>query len=79
MLKLCADLANGSKHLVLTSTRTNHVSTGIARNDVNVLLGTGTATHRFYVQSGGTEYDVLDIAEGAVSDWTKFLTDKGLI
>jgi hypothetical protein len=36
MLKLCADLANGSKHLVLTSTRTNDKSTGIARNDVNI-------------------------------------------
>lgn len=79
MLKLCADLANGSKHLVLTSTRTNDISTGIARNDVNVLLGTGTSAHRFYVQSAGTEHDVIDIAEGAVSDWTKFLTDEGLL
>jgi hypothetical protein len=79
MLKLCADLANGSKHLVLTTTRTNDKSTGIARNDVTVLLGTGTSTHRFYVQSGGTEHDALDIAEAAVNDWTKFLTDNRLI
>jgi hypothetical protein len=79
MLQLCADLANGSKHLVLTSTRTNDMSTGIARNDVNVFLGTGTSAHRFYVQSAGTEYDALDIAEGAVNDWTKFLTDNGLL
>ncbi len=78
MLQLCADLANGSKHLLLKTTRTGDLSTDITRNDVNILMGVGVA-HRFYVQSGGTEYDVLEIAEAAVDDWTKFLTDKGLL
>ena len=79
MLKLCADLANGSKHLVLTSTRTNDKSTAITRNDVNILMERGRLAHRFYVQSAGTEYDVLEIAEAAVDGWTKFLTDRGLL
>jgi hypothetical protein len=79
MLQLCGDLANGSKHLVLTSTHTHDMSTAITRNDVYILMGTGTVAHRFYVQSAGTEYDVLQIAEAAVDDWTKFLTDKGLL
>lgn len=79
MLQLCADLANGSKHLVLTTTRTGDKLTAITRNDVNILMGTGTVAHRFYVQSAGTEYDVLKIAEAAVDDWTEFLTDKGLL
>jgi hypothetical protein len=61
MLRLCADLANGSKHLSLTSSRTGDKSTDIARNDVTVFAGTGTVAHRFYVQSGGTERDVLDM------------------
>jgi hypothetical protein len=39
-LQLCADLANGSKHLVLTSSRTGDRSTRIARNDVTVFPGT---------------------------------------
>ena len=78
MLQLCADLANGSKHLVLTKARTGDKSTGITRNDVNILPGTGTAAHRFYVQSGGAEYDVLQIAE-SVDEWEKFLTSKGLL
>jgi hypothetical protein len=77
MLRLCADLANGSKHLSLTSSRTGDKSTDIARNDVTVFVGTGTAAHRFYVQSGGTEHDVLDIAQAAVAEWTKFLIDHG--
>src|SRR5829696_4573865 len=36
VLQLCADLANGSKHLKLTSSRTGDLSTTIARNDVAV-------------------------------------------
>ncbi len=67
MLRLCADLANGSKHLSPTTSRTGDRSTDIARNDVTVFAGTGTAAHRFYAQSGGTEYDVLDIAQAAVA------------
>jgi hypothetical protein len=78
MLQLCADLANGSKHLVLTSTRTGDMATAITRNDVTIELGTGAA-HRFYVGSGKTEYDVLEIAEAAVEDWSRFLTNKGLL
>jgi hypothetical protein len=75
-LRLCADLANGSKHLKLTRSRTGDKSTEIARNDVNIDIGKGTAAHRFYVQSGRAEYDVLEIAEAAVAEWTRFLTDQ---
>jgi hypothetical protein len=79
-LQLCADLANGSKHFKLTRrTRTGDPATGIARNDVTVFVGTGTSAHRFYVQSAGTEYDVLQLAEDAVVEWHKFLSDQGLI
>jgi hypothetical protein len=77
MLRLCADIANGSKHLSLTSSRTGDKSTDIARNDVTVFVGTETAAHRFYVQSGNKEYDVRDIAEAAVVEWTQFLTEQG--
>ncbi len=78
-LQLCADLANGSKHLALTSTRTGDLSTTVTRNDATVLLGAGTVAHRFYVASAGIEYDVLDLAEDAVAKWTKFISDRGLI
>jgi hypothetical protein len=77
VLRICADLANGSKHLVLTRSRTGDVSTAITRNDVMIYVGTGTAAHRFYVQSAKKEYDVRDIAEEAVAIWTKFLTSQG--
>ena len=78
VLQLCADLANGSKHLALTSSRTDDRSTRIARNDVTVFAGTGTSAHRFYVESTGTEYDVLQLAEDAVAEWHRFLSSQGL-
>ncbi|MFF7183521.1 hypothetical protein [Streptomyces sp. NPDC008121] len=79
-LQLCADLANGSKHLTLRPdrTRTGDASTTIARNDVSVFAGTGSSAHRFYVASGGKEYDVLEIAEDAVKEWSRFLSVRGL-
>jgi hypothetical protein len=96
VLQICSDLANGSKHLVLTSSRTGDRSTRIARNDVTVFPGTAwgsaagteipsppattaTSAHRFYVESAGTEYDVLQLAEAAVAEWDRFLSGQGLI
>ncbi|MGW0336696.1 hypothetical protein ACWD0J_33460 [Streptomyces sp. NPDC003011] len=79
VLQLCADLANGSKHLKLRSSRTGDNSTTIARNDVSVLVGTNTSAHRFYAASDNTEYDVLQVAEDAVSKWSAFLSGHGLI
>jgi hypothetical protein len=78
VLAICADLANGSKHLVLTNPRTGDHSTTIARNDVTVFVGTGTSSHRFYIASAGVEHDALAIAEAAVSEWENFLSGRGL-
>jgi hypothetical protein len=102
VLRICGDLANGSKHFKLDPKRrpwTDDPSTTIARNDVAVTpapatgsgsvgmdptipmvpAATATSAHRFYVASGGTEYDVLELAEAAVAEWKKFLSDRGLI
>lgn len=79
VLQICGDLANGSKHLKLTTTKTGDISTGIKRNDVMVFAGTGTSAHTFYVESHGQEYDVLQLAEDAVGEWRGFLTQHGLL
>ncbi|MEU5199029.1 hypothetical protein AB0G86_34160 [Streptomyces scabiei] len=78
-LQFCADLANGSKHFKLTTSQTGDFSTTIARNDVAVLVGTGTSAHRFYAVSGDEERDVLEIAEEAVATWRDFLSRRHLI
>jgi hypothetical protein len=79
-LQLCADLANGSKHLALTKSRTGDPSTDITRNDATVLLGTGgLSKHAFYIESGRVEHNVLDVAEGAVAEWEIFLRRRHLV
>lgn len=78
-LRLGADIANGSKHFALNRARTGDKSTDITRNDATVFVGTGRSTHRFYIESGGTEYDLLDVAEGAVEMWRAFLSGHGMI
>ena len=78
-LTLCGDLANGSKHLVLTNSWTGDFSTGITRNDATILVGNGTVAHTFYIQSHTDEYDALEIAEAAVEEWTIFLRSKELL
>ncbi|MER8225392.1 hypothetical protein ABTZ58_33535 [Streptomyces sp. NPDC094143] len=79
-LRLCGDLANGSKHLALERRPwTGDKSTAITRNDVRVLVGTETSAHRFYIASSGKEHDVLEIAEQAVEEWSRFLSERHLI
>jgi hypothetical protein len=75
-LKICADLAIGAKHLEVKNPWT--VGTSIARNDVTVRLGSGSA-HVFYVASDNQEYDALQLAEDAVGVWEVFLSGLGLL
>ena len=79
-LRMCGDLANGSKHLVLDRNPwTGDGSTEITRSDVTISVSEGAIRHAFYVQSGGESYDVLQVAETAVQEWTSFLTSRGLL
>ena len=78
-LQISADLANGTKHLLLTRTRTGDLSTTLGRNDVTVLVGTGRSSHTFYVQSNNQESTVLDVAEAGVQAWEAFLQGRNLV
>jgi hypothetical protein len=75
----CLPVHQGRHTRSVRSSRTGDKSTAITRNDVNIFIGTGNAAHRFYVESAGAEYDVLQIAEAAVAEWTKFLSGQGLL
>lgn len=76
-LKMCADLANRSKHCALTRARTGDPSTGPSGNDATVMIGRG-AQHAFRVTSGGVELDALDLARACVMSWRTFLATRGL-
>ncbi len=77
-LKVCADLANRSKHSALTRTQTGDPSTGPSGNDAAVMVGRG-AKHAFRVSSRGVELDALLLAGECVMTWRTFLAARGLL
>jgi len=76
-LKMCADLANRTKHCALMRTQTGDPSTGPSGNDATVMIGRG-AKHAFRVSSGGVEQDALELARACVMSWRAFLAARGL-
>jgi hypothetical protein len=78
-LRLCVDLGNGSKHMVLDKTPRSGKTPPTVGNNVIVSLETQTASYRFYVKSGRKKYDPLKIAIHAVELWREFLKGHGLI
>lgn len=70
-LKMCADLANRTKHSALVSTRTGDLSTGPSGNEVTV-MGSHQARHAFRVSSGKRERDALELATACVDRWRSF-------
>jgi hypothetical protein len=94
-LQLCADIANGSKHLGLrpgqpgkpkSGPRTGDVTTAITGQSVTVrpaAAGSGNdpdpAIHSWRIESGGNSYDAQDAADKVVAAWQTWLRQKGLI
>jgi hypothetical protein len=73
-LRMCADLANRSKHSALTrSPWTGDPSSGPSGNDVSIVVGEENVRHRFRVTSAGKEQDVLELARACVASWEAFL------
>lgn len=77
-LKLCADVANRSKHSILTTSQTGDFAAGPIGNDVTVMLGVGSA-HAFRVVANGQQTDALELAHRCVDAWRCFLERCGLL
>lgn len=78
-LAICADIANGSKHLVLTTAKTGDLATAVTGQGVTVRLGSG-ALHNWRIESGGAPpYDALDLADRIVSAWETWLRQQSLL
>lgn len=82
----------GSKHLKFKRPpRTKDPNTGITKvtSEIQggrgivggpVIVSTGQPVRRrIVVQSGGKEYDVLDLARQAVEEWRRFLSARRLL
>lgn len=81
-LRLCADLANATKHLELRSARTGDLNTSFGSKHYRVGLGSGVPTTvgaSFDVRSGGSTWDAFNIAEQAMADWRDYLSRIGLL
>ena len=75
-LRVCADLANRTRHVELTRQWIDRDASP-TRQDVNVHVKTGAA-HRWEVAAGDATYDALDLAANCVAVWERALTDRGL-
>jgi hypothetical protein len=91
-LAICADIANGAKHLTLgqqasavTGSKQGYAEIASRSIEIGVPQAWGEQptsggynTASWTVTAGGTEYDALDIAERAVTDWDAWLIRHGL-
>lgn len=85
-LQICADLCNGTKHLVLQRSRTGDSSTAFTTQSVTVrpaTIGPGrsadAALHGWTVESMGQSYEAVDLANSVLSEWRSWLGNQELV
>jgi hypothetical protein len=82
-LAACADIANASKHLVLTSPPYTHGKHAeIVGQTQGATLPAKLPFHfganHFKIDVGGVQRDALDVATDAIADWDAWLTGHGV-
>jgi hypothetical protein len=76
-LRICDDLANRTKHAVLTRDwNDSDTSPTQLKADVH---GGSRAPHRWEITAGDAVYDAFDLALNCVAAWERVLTDRGLL
>jgi hypothetical protein len=88
-LRICADLANGTKHLALTSSRTTDLATGFTSQSVTVRPGpVGSSgphggarppSHSWVATSNGQPYDAVTLGVQVIAAWDDWLRQRGLL
>jgi hypothetical protein len=77
-LMLCADLANGSKHLVLTNHKIDPAS-GVKSRHIHWKANENKVAIRYDVEANGQTLDAWELACDAKVAWVKYLQRKGLL
>jgi hypothetical protein len=88
-LRLCADLCNGSKHLILTSPRVD-AATQIGRRHLSVGISESigpspapaertTISAKYEIHAAGKAYDAFQVATACRDEWEQYLKRKGLL
>ena len=83
-LRLCADLANGAKHLLLTNPRVD-AKAGVTRRLFKVGLYAGGDPQptdiavEYTIEAAGEKYDAFKLATDCLAEWNEYLGSKGLL
>jgi hypothetical protein len=79
-LSLCADLANGSKHLKLTRHRVDP-DARVGQRDYSLDIGSQgiTIAVRYVIEAGGSSYEAVALAESCYRTWEDYLLAKHLL
>jgi len=79
-LKLCADLCNSLKHLVLTKKQRSGEGPAFGKKDYALKLGGGRAriALNYQVDTTGGPVDAFQLASDCVEAWEDFLSARGL-
>ncbi len=82
-LSICADLANGSKHLGLNRVRSNAKSFKV-NQAINITAVTDNKSkskvnYSRSIEIDGKIYDALDLAKECLDEWQTYLKKKGLL
>jgi hypothetical protein len=79
-LRLCADLANGSKHLRLTRPRVDPEAK-VGRRQYFLTLGSGVPriAAKYEVEAAGKKHDAFELASECMREWEAYLKAKGLL
>jgi hypothetical protein len=74
LLKVAADVANGSKHMSQTPNQQRAHGSGQTRNDVWVFVGEGVRT-KFYIEDArnGQDIEAVALADACLVEWQAFL------
>jgi len=84
-LRLCGDLANGSKHAVLTRARVDK-STRLKSRKFKFDMHAGQGEHnpfptlavKYVIEANGVTYDTFGLATDCLKEWQSFLKANGL-
>ena len=81
VLKIGADICNGSKHLTVVGRlppRTGDLTTAVVSQSVRIYVGAGTE-HSWIIQSNGKPYDAHALSAQIVAAWDTWLLAAGLL
>jgi hypothetical protein len=81
-LRWCADIANGSKHLVANRRARLDPRTGLSRRLIKLEMGNAIPTSisaEYLIAGGGETRDAWQLANACIEAWRQFLFDQHLL